>query len=260
MKLKLQFIIAAFIALAIYVPVAHGQANLTFSGGNNSQLSITLQTAVTYTITNTLCENSFRVVFDEAGNPFSGSAVAVSGNIAFSVNGGAPQSITTVNSGIAAGDVTVNDIFPGNGSGAFNTSSVVLSAGTLTTASSITAAPPAGGSFTTFLVNDRTGVRCSTNGVAVTPTAATVSISGRVMTSNRRGIRNVRLSLTDSSGLVRTATTTSFGYYRFDDVQAGETYILSAIGKRYTFSQPVQVLNITGDTSEVNFIANSERR
>ncbi len=71
---------------------------------------------------------------------------------------------------------------------------------------------------------------------------------------------NVRLSLTDSSGQVRTATTTSFGYYRFDAVQAGETYILSARGKHYTFSQPLQVLSVNEEANEVNFIADSEKR
>jgi hypothetical protein len=113
-------------------------------------------------------------------------------------------------------------------------------------------------------INGVTGGGTSQNGAVtvlpLAPTAATVSVGGRVMTANGRGIRNVRLTLTDSNGEVRTATTTSFGYYRFDDVQAGETYILSAIGKRYTFSQPVQVLNINEATDAVNFIANSERR
>lgn len=89
------------------------------------------------------------------------------------------------------------------------------------------------------------------------PTAATVSISGRVMTASGRGIRNVRLTLTDSNGEVRTATTTAFGYYRFDDIRAGETYILSAVGKRFTFSQSAQVLNVNEETTEVNFIADS---
>jgi hypothetical protein len=79
------------------------------------------------------------------------------------------------------------------------------------------------------------------------------------MTASGRGIVNVRLTLTDSSGEVRTATTTSFGYYRFDDVRAGETYILSAAGKRYTFSQPVQVLYINEETDAVNFIADSKK-
>lgn len=96
--------------------------------------------------------------------------------------------------------------------------------------------------------------------LTLTVTPATVSIGGRVMTASERGITNVRLTLTDSNGQVRTRATTSFGYYRFDDVQVGETYILSAIDKHYTFSQPLQVLNINGETDAVNFIANSEKR
>jgi hypothetical protein len=98
------------------------------------------------------------------------------------------------------------------------------------------------------------------SGCTLAPTAATVSISGYATSHTGRGIVNVRLSLTDSKGEVRTATTNAFGYYQFDDVQAGETYILSAAEKHYTFSQPMQVLNVNDETSEVNFIANSEKR
>jgi hypothetical protein len=92
------------------------------------------------------------------------------------------------------------------------------------------------------------------------PTAATVSVSGRVTTLSGAAIIYVRLSLTDSQGNVRTTTTDSSGYYQFDDVQAGETYVLTATGKRFTFSQPVQVLNINEEANQVNFIANSEKR
>ncbi len=85
------------------------------------------------------------------------------------------------------------------------------------------------------------------------PTAANVSIGGRVTTEGGRGISNVRLSLIDSQGNVRTATSTAFGYYRFNDVEAGQTYIVGAISKRYTFSQPSQALNVTDDMVEINF-------
>ncbi|MGI8642450.1 MAG: hypothetical protein ACR2MG_21175 [Pyrinomonadaceae bacterium] len=51
------------------------------------------------------------------------------------------------------------------------------------------------------------------------------------------------------------ATTTSFGYYRFEEVAAGETYIISASAKRYLFRQPSQVLNLNADNNDVNFIA-----
>jgi hypothetical protein len=96
--------------------------------------------------------------------------------------------------------------------------------------------------------------------VQLAPTAATVSVSGRVTTITGRGIRSVQLFLTDSQGNIRTTTTSTFGYYHFDNVQVGETYILSASGKHYNFSQPSQVLNFNEETEQVNFIANSEKR
>jgi hypothetical protein len=80
------------------------------------------------------------------------------------------------------------------------------------------------------------------------------------MTAGGGSIMNVRLSLTDSQGNVRTTITDSSGHYQFTDVQAGETYIMSASGKRFTFSQPLQVLNINEETNQVNFIANSEKK
>ena len=49
--------------------------------------------------------------------------------------------------------------------------------------------------------------------------------------------------------------TGSFGYYRFEDVAAGETYIITAVSKRFTFTQSSQVLNINEDTEGINFLA-----
>ena len=95
-------------------------------------------------------------------------------------------------------------------------------------------------------------------GVTAAPTAATVTVSGRVTTQTGRGIRNVVITMTDSNGNTRTATTTSFGYYRFEDVAAGETYIFAAIGKRFSFAQNSQVHSITGDTNNINFVASEQ--
>ena len=78
------------------------------------------------------------------------------------------------------------------------------------------------------------------------------------MTASGRGIRNVYLTLTDERGNTRMAVSSSFGYYHFEDVAAGETYIISASAKRYTFSQPSQVLNLNEDTDAINFIADSK--
>lgn len=87
------------------------------------------------------------------------------------------------------------------------------------------------------------------------PTAAGVSIGGRVLTSDGRGIRNVNVSLVDLQGNIHRAISSSFGYYRFDNIPSGETVIVSAAAKRFTFSQPSQVLNVTEDTGGIDFVA-----
>ena len=89
----------------------------------------------------------------------------------------------------------------------------------------------------------------------LSPTAAQVSLGGRVLTAEGTGIRNVRVTLTASNGATRTALTASFGYYRFEDVPVGETYVVSVAAKRFTFSQPVVVCTIFEEIGDLNFIA-----
>lgn len=88
------------------------------------------------------------------------------------------------------------------------------------------------------------------------PTAAAVSVGGQVLTANGRGISGVRISLTDSNGFVRNVITNSFGFYRFVDVAAGETYVVTARHKSRQFMP--QVVSVNEEMSEVNFIAESE--
>ena len=85
------------------------------------------------------------------------------------------------------------------------------------------------------------------------PTAATVTVGGRVMTADGRGVSKARVVLTDANGAERLAITNPFGYYRFDEVQAGETYIFSVGHKRYQFSP--QVLTVNEELAELNFTA-----
>ena len=87
----------------------------------------------------------------------------------------------------------------------------------------------------------------------VAPTAASVSVSGRVVTDDGRGLRNARVVLTDAIGNSRTALTTSFGYYRFDDVAAGQTYIISVASKRFQFAP--QVITVSEEIENLNFSA-----
>jgi len=87
------------------------------------------------------------------------------------------------------------------------------------------------------------------------PTAAQVSVSGRVLTSNGQGIARVTVALTDAAGQIRYATTNSFGFYQFEGVASGAIYTLSVTSPKYQFSQPSRVLNIAETISDENFIA-----
>ncbi|HEY0458243.1 MAG TPA: carboxypeptidase-like regulatory domain-containing protein [Pyrinomonadaceae bacterium] len=87
------------------------------------------------------------------------------------------------------------------------------------------------------------------------PTSANVSISGRVLTADGQGIRNARLVLTDSSGAPRFAQAGSFGYFHFENVPVGETYVLTIYSNRFTFAQSSQVISLNDELTDVNFIS-----
>lgn len=93
---------------------------------------------------------------------------------------------------------------------------------------------------------------------ALIPTAANASVSGRVRTADGSGIRNARITLTTADGMAYMTLTASFGYYRFDNIPAGQIVILSVSSKRFIFYQPTRVLNVNDEISDIDFIANEQ--
>jgi hypothetical protein len=85
------------------------------------------------------------------------------------------------------------------------------------------------------------------------PTAASVSIGGRVLTVDGRGIGRAIITLTDMNGNTRRALTNPFGYYRFDGVAAGATYVIQVRHKSYDFAP--QVLSVAKEMNNLNFTA-----
>jgi lysophospholipase L1-like esterase len=83
------------------------------------------------------------------------------------------------------------------------------------------------------------------------------TVSGKVTNSRYLGISNISLTLTDQAGNTKTVLTDSFGFYRFADVPAGDAYMITAKGKRYTFYQPSRLLNVNDNVTDVNFVANT---
>lgn len=92
-------------------------------------------------------------------------------------------------------------------------------------------------------------------GFYLTPTAANVSVEGKVRTSDGRGIRNVVVTLTEASGASHSALTGTFGSYRFDEIPAGQTVIISVGSKRYIFAQDSQVIGLEESVTDVDFVA-----
>ena len=85
------------------------------------------------------------------------------------------------------------------------------------------------------------------------PSAAApmVSVGGRVFTSDGRGLRNATVTITDANGVATPTTTSSFGFYSFTGVTAGQTYTIRVFSRFFRF-QP-RTLMVTVDVSNVDF-------
>jgi subtilisin-like proprotein convertase family protein len=85
------------------------------------------------------------------------------------------------------------------------------------------------------------------------PTAASVSIGGRVLTADGRGLTNARVTITGPDGVARTAITSSFGYYSFDGVESGASYVVAVGSKRYIFTP--RTVQVVDNISDLDFVA-----
>jgi subtilisin-like proprotein convertase family protein len=83
-------------------------------------------------------------------------------------------------------------------------------------------------------------------------TAAGATVSGRVLTPDGYGLRNAIVTITDSTGMIRQTRTSSFGYYAFEGIEVGGTYVLSVGSKRYTFTP--RTLTVNDDVADFDFI------
>ncbi|MBS1795409.1 MAG: carboxypeptidase regulatory-like domain-containing protein [Acidobacteria bacterium] len=90
------------------------------------------------------------------------------------------------------------------------------------------------------------------------PTAARVSVGGRVTLNGRRAIAGAGLTLTAPDGATRAVRTNSFGYYRFDDLAAGETYVIAIGHKRYFFKPASRFVTAADNVTDADFEAGAE--
>ena len=85
------------------------------------------------------------------------------------------------------------------------------------------------------------------------PTATTVTIGGKVSDANGNAVARARVSITLPNGETRYAMTSSFGFYRFDDIAVGESYVVNVGHKTLQFSP--QIIAVFEAMENVNFTA-----
>ncbi len=89
----------------------------------------------------------------------------------------------------------------------------------------------------------------------LSPTSAFASIDGRVTNKPGIGLPRVVLELTPSGGGSEKyrVMTSSLGYYRFDDIPTGRTYVMTISTKGYYFDPPSMIFDVNDSINDLNF-------
>jgi hypothetical protein len=95
------------------------------------------------------------------------------------------------------------------------------------------------------------------NCTSLSPTAAYVAVGGRVTAADGRGIGNSRVSVMLPGGESRSTVTNPFGFFRIDDLEAGQSYVFQVANKSYQFSNPTQLINVDQSIEDLNFVADA---
>ena len=99
------------------------------------------------------------------------------------------------------------------------------------------------------------GTGCEKGSVEVAAVTGPFDISGRILTSDGRGIRNVIVVISGGSlPAPLRVQTGSFGTYSFNDLAPG-TYTITVFSKRFTFASPSRMINLASDITNENFVA-----
>lgn len=74
------------------------------------------------------------------------------------------------------------------------------------------------------------------NYTPLAPTAASISISGRVLNGAGGGVASAAVYLQGQDGELRVTKSTSFGHYRFDNILTGQAVLISVQARRFVYS------------------------
>lgn len=121
---------------------------------------------------------------------------------------------------------------------------------------SISGVPTATGTFNfTVIAQNSSGFTVTANySLIVQNSISNVSVGGKVLTPEGRGIRKAIVQLIDENGnIIDQRITNSFGYYNFANVQADETYTFNVVDKKRIFAH--QTVTISQTLNNLNFVS-----
>ncbi len=97
------------------------------------------------------------------------------------------------------------------------------------------------------------GVSSANFTISSSPLAGGATITGRVVDASGRSISKASVVLTGADGISRTAQSNVFGYFVFEDVPVGESYVVNVRHKRYTFEP--RFVGLTDSITGLDFVA-----
>lgn len=87
------------------------------------------------------------------------------------------------------------------------------------------------------------------------PSSAQVFVGGRVSNVFGNGIGKVFVTLTKPNGEIQTVSTNAFGYYRFENLEAGASYTISVRNKRFVFIPDTIIISPSENVENADFTA-----
>ena len=129
-----------------------------------------------------------------------------------------------------------------------------VSVNTVGVITSVNGTPFASGVFD-FAVTISNGMNSAVVNYRLYVLPTTVSVGGRITRADGNGASKVSVTLIDSGGNQRRVLSSSFGYYRFDNLNVGATYQVVVNSKTYIFSPNSQFIIVNETLDNVGFTA-----
>ena len=99
-------------------------------------------------------------------------------------------------------------------------------------------------------------VTCTFKNTNLRPSAASVPVSGRVVTAYGTPIAGAKVYMINAgNGVTSVAITNPFGYYTFDEIEVENYYTVSVSHKSYTFSETQRPVFVSDSLEVQDFVA-----